>query len=97
MAINQLNNGDSGLTARTIINSVVAATNTLATSGTASYALTAANLNPTSKVIADIFMHPQTITSNINIPQEHNAFLVGPVSITGTIEVGTNSNLTIIP
>lgn len=97
MPINQLQNGDSGLTARTIINNAVSAINNLPTTGTSSYAVTASVLQPGSQVIADIFMHPQTISSNINIPSSHNAFLIGPVDITGTIEVGTNSNLTIIP
>ena len=39
MPINQINNGDSGLVSRTIINELVNATNTLSTSGSASYAL----------------------------------------------------------
>ena len=41
MSINQINNGDSGLTARTIINQVVTNVNNLSTTGTASYAITA--------------------------------------------------------
>lgn len=41
MSINQINNGDSGLTARTIINQVVTNVNNLPTTGTASYAITA--------------------------------------------------------
>lgn len=41
MSINQINNGDSGLTARNIINQAITSINELSTSGTASYASTA--------------------------------------------------------
>jgi hypothetical protein len=96
MPINQLKNGDSGLAARTIINDLSIAVNNLATSGSASYAHTASALNPTPKVIAELFMHPQVITSNIVIPAQHNAFLVDFVEISGSVEVGEGSNLIII-
>lgn len=43
-----------------------------------------------------MFMHPQTITSNIDIPANHNAFLFTPVGINSTVSVGQDSNLTIL-
>jgi hypothetical protein len=45
---------------------------------------------------SQMFMNPQTITGSINIPAHYNAFLVGPVGFTGTVTVGTGSNLAIL-
>jgi hypothetical protein len=47
-------------------------------------------------LISQMFMHPQTITNNIDIPSQYNAFLVGPVGFTGTVAVGSGSNLSIL-
>ena len=41
-------------------------------------------------------MTPQTITENIDIPSDYNAFLVGPVGLAGTVAVGSGSNLSIL-
>ena len=45
---------------------------------------------------SQMFMHPQTITNNIDIPAQHNAFLISPVGFSGTVSVGQDSNLTIL-
>jgi hypothetical protein len=45
---------------------------------------------------SQMFMHPQTITDNITIPSNYNAFLIGPVGFDGTIIVGSGSNLSIL-
>jgi len=47
-------------------------------------------------ISTQMFMHPQTITEDITIPDNYNAFLVGPVGFTGTVTVGTGSNLSIL-
>jgi hypothetical protein len=69
MSINQINNGDSGLTARGIINSVIDNINNLSTLGTSSYALTASyaenggnNIDTSSLVTTSSF---EAFTSSI--------------------------------
>lgn len=100
--INQINNGDTGLQARTIINDLVDLANT--TSGfpytgsanvTGSVSVTG-SVVATQGVTADIFIHPQNVTSNITIPSGYNGFLVTPVSISGTINVEPTANLIIL-
>jgi len=42
-------------------------------------------------------MNPSTISRNVVIPSTHNAMLFGPtINIAGSIDVGTNSVLTIM-
>ena len=54
-------------------------------------------INDTPSVVStQMFMHPQTITENITIPNNYNAFLIGPVGVDGTIIVGSGSNLSIL-
>jgi hypothetical protein len=102
MAIPLLNNGDSGFTARTIINNLVNTVNvptgfpyTGSANVTGSVSITG-SVNTTQAVVASIFMHPQIITSNITIPTNYNGFLVSPVSISSSITVETNANLIIL-
>lgn len=47
-------------------------------------------------VNAQMFMNPQTIVSNINIPSQHNAFLAGPVGFSASVTVGSGSYLAIL-
>jgi hypothetical protein len=54
------------------------------------------SISSNNTVVSPIFMTPQTITDSVDIPSDYNAFLVGPVSFTGTVTVGTGSNLTIL-
>lgn len=54
------------------------------------------DISITNAVDSQMFMHPQIITSNIAIPNNYNAFLISPVSITGTVTVGSGSNLSIL-
>lgn len=74
-------------------------TSNLATTGSNTFI---GNQTITGSVISDnatggqLFMHPQIITSNITIPANYNAFLFEPVSIAGTISVGSGSNLSIL-
>ena len=50
-----------------------------------------------SDAFSGISMNPSTITRKIVIPNTHNAMLFGPtVDIEGSINVGTNSVLTIM-
>jgi hypothetical protein len=53
-------------------------------------------LDVSGQVYAELFSNPQTITNNINIPNNTNSFAMGPVSLTGTVTVGVGSVLTII-
>jgi hypothetical protein len=50
----------------------------------------------TTTVAANVFMNPQTINSDINIPAGYNALVFGPVDISGSINVGSGSNLTFL-
>ena len=70
--------------------------------GTSSYALTASfalNGGGSGNGITasfQMFMNPQTITENIDIPAEYNAFVLGPVGISSSINVGSGSYLAIL-
>jgi hypothetical protein len=44
---------------------------------------------------SQMFINPQTITSDIDIPASHNAFLLGPIDVDGTVAIGSGSNLSI--
>jgi hypothetical protein len=46
--------------------------------------------------ISQMFMNPQTITENITIPPNYNAFLAGPVGFLGDITIESGSNLSIL-
>lgn len=45
---------------------------------------------------SEIFIHPQLLTTNITIPAGYNGLLVSPVSNSGSITIGSGSNLVII-
>ena len=97
--INLLNNGDTGLQARTIINDLVNTVNSISGSGfpyTGS-AIVSGSIVVTGSTISDIFIHPQEITSNLILPAEYNGFLVEPLDIIGNIDIGVSSSLTIFP
>jgi hypothetical protein len=49
-----------------------------------------------NSITTQMFMHPQTITEDITIPNNYNAFLLSPVGINNTITVGSGSNLSIL-
>lgn len=54
------------------------------------------SIDTNNSLSTQMFMHPQTITNNIDIPTQYNAFLVGPVGFAGTVAVGSGSNLSIL-
>ncbi len=54
------------------------------------------SITTSNTVNSQMFMHPQTITSNVDIPAQHNAFLIGPTGFGGTVSVGSGSNLSIL-
>ena len=69
---------------------------------TASSALTASYVNTlTQQVVvsgsvgANIFMQPQSLTSDVSIPANYYATLIGPVASNYSIEVGLGSYLII--
>lgn len=44
------------------------------------------------------FTNPQTITNNLIIPPNSNSLLIGPdITMSGTVTIGVNSILTILP
>ena len=98
MSINQINNGDSGLTARGIINSVIDNINNLSTLGTSSYALTALSAETACYITLNAgagieINNANTISSRLVTvngiqPVDGNAL----VSLTGTI-TGTSASL----
>ena len=45
---------------------------------------------------ADILMHPQSITTDVTIPDYYNAHFIGPVGLNCTVSVGFDSVLSII-
>lgn len=96
MSIPLLNNGDSGLTARTIINDLVNSANSPDGFPYTGSANISGSLNATDEVSADLFMHPQNITADITIPAGYNGFLIDPVGVTGTITVEPTANLVIV-
>jgi len=96
MSINLINNGDSGLTARNIINTLINVANSSSGFPYTGSAIISGSLNVTDEVAADLFMHPQNITADMNIPAGYNGFLIDPVSVTGTITVDPTANLVIL-
>jgi hypothetical protein len=54
------------------------------------------SLAVTDKVTSQIFINPQNITYDINIPDYHNALIVGPVNVSSSINIGSGSNLLIL-
>jgi len=57
---------------------------------------TLASAEPFMNVSANFFSNPQIISKTINIPQDSNALIIGPITLLGTINVPLNSNLTIL-
>lgn len=59
---------------------------------------TLATAEPFTNISANFFSNPKVITENIEIPQNSNALMIGPITIqTGfTITVPINSDLLII-
>ena len=58
-------------------------------------------LNPSLNVASgsissQLFLNPQTITENLEVPTGFNGMLVGPISISGEISVASGSVLTIV-
>ena len=45
---------------------------------------------------ADILMHPQSITTDVTVPDYYNAHFIGPVGLNCTVSVGFDSVLSII-
>lgn len=74
---------------------------------TGSFAVTASNqftgsqyvtgsVEVTNNMQASIFMNPQVITYDITVPGTHNALLISPVSIAGTLTIETPGNLVVL-
>jgi hypothetical protein len=57
---------------------------------------TLSNAEPFMNVSANFYSNPQTISKTIDIPQDSNALIIGPITLLGTINVPLNSNLTIL-
>lgn len=57
---------------------------------------TGVTLDVLGQVYAELFSNPQVITSDINIPSNTNSFVMGTVSLSGTVSVSSGSILTII-
>lgn len=93
MAINLLNNGESGIAVRNTLNELISAFNSSSFSGSVNIT---GSLTVTEAAVVGVFVHPQVITSNITIPAAHNGLLLTPISISGSITVGESSNLTIM-
>ena len=53
-------------------------------------------LDVSGQIYGEIFSNPQTITSNIEIPPTTNSFVIGPISLLGSVNVSVGSVLTII-
>jgi len=51
------------------------------------------SLAVTDKITSQIFINPQDITYNIDIPDYHNALIIGPVNVSSSITIGSGSNL----
>ncbi len=54
------------------------------------------NISSNNTVASPVFMTPQTVTDNVDIPSNYNAFLISPVNFAGTVTVGLDSNLQIL-
>lgn len=74
---------------------------------TGSFAVTASNqftgsqyvtgsVEATNNMQASIFMNPQVITYDITVPGTHNALLISPVSVAGTLTIETPGNLVVL-
>ena len=57
---------------------------------------TLSNAEPFMNVSANFYSNSQTISKIIDIPQDSNALIIGPITLLGTINVPLNSNLTIL-
>ena len=55
-----------------------------------------ATAEPFMNISANFFSNPKIVSETINIPQNSNALMVGPITIESTINVPINSNLTIL-
>jgi hypothetical protein len=71
--------------------------------GNSTYNVTVDNLanalataEPFMNISANFFSNLKTISETIDIPQNSNALIIGPVSILATINIPTNSDLTIL-
>lgn len=53
-------------------------------------------LDVSGQLYAELFSNPQTITSNIDVPPNTNSFVMGTVSLSGTVSVSAGSTFTII-
>lgn len=49
-----------------------------------------------SSINTEVIMSPQTSSSDITIPAYYNAIMLGPVAISGSIDVGVSSSLVIV-
>lgn len=52
--------------------------------------------HPFLNISANFFSNPKVITENINIPENSNALMVGPITVEGIINIPATSNLYII-
>jgi len=49
-----------------------------------------------SSVNTEVIMSPQTLSSDITIPSFYNAIMLGPVAVSGTIDVEVSSSLVVV-
>jgi hypothetical protein len=59
-------------------------------------ATTLSTAEPFMNISANFFSNPKILSETIDIPQNSNAIIIGPVSILETINVPINSDLTIL-
>jgi hypothetical protein len=61
-------------------------------------ATTLSTAEPFMNISANFFSNPQIVSETIDIPQNSNAIIIGPIGLglLGTINVPLNSNLTIL-
>jgi hypothetical protein len=57
---------------------------------------TLSTAEPFMNISANFYSNPQTISETIDIPQNSNAIIIGPIGLLGTINIPDNSNLTIL-
>ena len=49
-----------------------------------------------ASVNTEVIMSPKVSTSDITIPADYNAIMLGPVAVSGTIDVGVSSSLVVV-
>ena len=90
MAISLVQNKDTGLVVRSIINDLV----NYANSNTANSV--SGSFTVSQNLTGGIIMNPQTINFNTTIPAGYNTFISGPIGNNAEIIIEPTANFTII-